>query len=90
MYEYHAKVWLYEYFSFFQITNLLEAMGLDQYVDTFVKERVDGSLMLALDDSMLCTDLKVDVGLHRIRILKVISGIHSAKHILEGQDPYLP
>lgn len=65
-------------------------MGLHQYVGAFENERVDGNLMLALDNSMLSTDLKVDVELHRIRLLKVISGKHSAKHILEGEDPYLP
>lgn len=73
-----------------EITNLLKAMGLHQYVGAFENERVDGNLMLALDNSMLSTDLKVDVELHRIRLLKVISGKHSAKHILEGEDPYLP
>ena len=65
-------------------------MGLNQYVESFIKERIDGMLFLELDDSMLQKDLNIDVKLHRIRLLKVISGKHSARNILQREDPYLP
>ena len=77
-------------FHLFQISDLLTSMGLEQYVETFARERIDGALLLELDDNMLQKDLNVHVSLHRIRLQKVISGKQSASNILQGQDPYIP
>ena len=73
-------------FFLFQITDLLTAMNLGQYVDTFKKEWIDGITLLELDDSVLQNDLKIAVMLHRKQILKIISGKLSARSIMQGLD----
>ena len=64
------------------MSKLLDAMELSQYKDTFVKEQVNGEILLECDDQILEEDLKVPSRLHRIRLLKIISGKTPALQIL--------
>ena len=72
-----------------QILKLLEAMNMRQYQGVFMQEQIDGEVLCECDDTVLGNDLKVSSKLHRTRLLKVISGRHSVRNILEGQDPYV-
>jgi len=64
------------------VSKLLDAMELSQYKDTFAKEQVSGEILLECDDQILEEDLKVPSRLHRIRLLKIISGKTPALQIL--------
>ncbi len=58
-------------------------MGLEQYVGKFVAEQISGEILLECDDSVLKEEIGITSKIHRIRLMKVISGQHSAKGILE-------
>ena len=38
---------------------------------------------------VLETELKMTSKLHRVRLMKIVSGKHSAENILRGEDPYV-
>ena len=57
-----------------QVLTLLDLMGLRTYQDKFVQEQVNGEILADCDEEVLKTDLGVSSKLHRMRILKVISG----------------
>ena len=50
--------------------------------------QVNGEILSECDEEVLCNDLGIASKLHRMRLLKVINGHHSAKSILAGEDPY--
>ncbi len=64
-------------------------MNLKQYVEIFSEEHIDGELLIECDEDILETDLSVSRKLHRNRLMKVISGRHSAENIIKGEDPYV-
>lgn len=64
-------------------------MDLGQYKDTFTKECVSGEIMLECDNDILQCDLGVVSRLHRVRLMKVVTGKHSAASLIEGADPYV-
>ncbi len=68
---------------------LLESMGLKQYTSSFVKERITGEILMECDDEVLAQELKITSKLHRVRLLKLMSGRHSAENVLRGEDPYV-
>jgi hypothetical protein len=72
-----------------QICDLLSVMNLNQYVDTFRNEQVSGELLMELTDDVLEQDLNVSNKLHRLRIGKLINGLHSAEGYLNGEGPYV-
>ena len=72
-----------------QVCELLDAMELGQYKEAFVRECVSGEILLECDNSILESDLGVASRLHRLRLMKVIDGIHSAASLIEGADPYV-
>ena len=47
------------------------------YQDKFVTEQVNGEILSECDEEVLKTDLGVTSKLHRMRLLKVISGKNS-------------
>ena len=75
--------------STMQVLNLLEAMGMEKYKDVFTKECVNGELLLECDDEILEQDLGIPLRLHRVRLMKIITGQHSARELLTGEDPYV-
>jgi len=72
-----------------QVIHLLDAMGLKQHHNFFMQERINGEILLECDDKILERELKITSRLHRVRLLKLISGHHSAESILKGEDPYV-
>ncbi|XP_064390464.1 uncharacterized protein LOC135338305 [Halichondria panicea] len=75
--------------DYMQVLKLLELMGLKAYQEAFMAERVNGEVLLECDEDVLLNELKVTSKLRRVRLLKVISGRHSAEQILKGEDPYV-
>lgn len=67
------------------VCQLLENMGLSQYVSKFREEQIDGDLLSDLTDGDL-SDLLVTSSLHRKRILLIISGQKPIKPYFD--NPY--
>ena len=72
-----------------QVCDLLVAMEMGQYKEAFIKESVSGEILADCDDDILQSDLGVASRLHRLRLMKVVSGRHSAANLMEGADPYV-
>lgn len=54
-----------------------------------MQEHIDGELLAECNDAILENELAVSSKLHRNRLMKLITGKHSALAILEGEDPYV-
>ena len=67
---------------------LLDIMNLSQYQATFSEEMISGEILVELDDRDLENDLGVRSKIHRVRLMKIINGHHSARNILDGENPY--
>ncbi len=74
--------------TYTQVLDLLSAMNLSQYKAAFAKEMISGEILLECNEMDLEKELGVTSKIHRIRLMKVVDGHHSAKNILEGQNPY--
>ena len=61
----------------------MEAMSLGQYKDKILEEQLSGEILLECDDTILQDEVGMTSRIHRIRLMKVISGQHSAKTWLE-------
>lgn len=57
-----------------QVLGLLDCMGLRMYQEKFVSEQVNGEILSECDEEVLQNDLGVTSKLHRMRLIKVISG----------------
>lgn len=57
-----------------QVVNVLSAVDLPEYKEVFLRERVDGHVLLQLNDHILNTELGVESKLHRIRIMNLAAG----------------
>ena len=67
---------------------LLDIMNLSQYKTKFADEMISGEILVELDDKDLENDLGVRSKIHRVRLMKIINGHHSARNILDGENPY--
>ena len=79
------------YFSIYQlpqVITLLEAMNLGQYKEQFMKEQVDGEILAECDEVILENELRVSNTIHRTRLMKVVTGRHSALSFIQGDDLY--
>ena len=65
-----------------QIQQMLDALQLSQYKEAFEREQVDGEVLLELDDEMLQHELGVNFKIHRLRLMKIISGSNSAENLV--------
>ena len=63
-------------------------MKLSQYKENFSDESIDGEVLAECDETILEEELSVRNKLHRARLMKVISGKHSATSLSKGLDPY--
>lgn len=63
-------------------------MNLGQYKEKFADEMISGELLIELGSEDLEQDLEIKSKIHRLRLMKIIEGYHSARSILEGQSPY--
>ena len=59
-----------------------------QYKQLFLQEHLTGEVLAELDDYVLKEELGIKHKLHRVRIMKLISGKHSAQSILRGDGNY--
>ena len=73
---------------YMQVLRLLGAMNLSQYQAKFVSEQVTGDILIELNDEHLESELQIKSKIHRVRLMKIIEGQHSAKSIIEGESPY--
>lgn len=73
---------------YIQIQDLLQVMNLSQYKAKFAEEMISGEILIELGQDDLERDLEIKSKIHRIRLMKIIDGHHSARNILEGQSPY--
>ena len=64
------------------VLQLLDAMNLSVYKDAFEQEQIDGDIMACLNEEML-SELGVSRSLHRLRLLKIITGRTSAKAAMQ-------
>ena len=69
-----------------QMQQLLDAMQLPQYKEAFLKEQVGGDVLIELDDQTLQSDLQINSKLHRVRLMKLISGSYSPENILASKE----
>ena len=76
------------YHVYIQVQQLLHVMNLTQYQSKFASEGIGGDILIELGDQDLQNDLGMKSKVHRIRLMKIIEGQHSAKKILEGENPY--
>eukprot|EP00731_Ephydatia_muelleri_P004462 Em0002g638a len=70
------------------MVRLLKAMGLEQYSQDMAREHITGDVLLECTEGILEKELNILSKLHRVRLLKLIDGSHSAKGILGGEGPY--
>ena len=64
-------------------------MNMSQHIEAFHKEQITGELLLELTEDVLEQELMVSSKLHRMRIIKLIEGKHSAEGYLNGEGPYV-
>ena len=64
-------------------------MGMEQYRETFRKQQINGDILTDCDDDILQNELKITSRLHRIRLLRIISGQYSVQKIMSGDDGYV-
>ena len=57
-----------------QVGLLLKSAGLESYVEVFKAECITGDILQEIDDSVLSKELGVKSKLHRIRMMRLISG----------------
>ena len=57
-------------------------MNLGQYKETIARECVDGEILSELDEKSLEKDLGISSKIHRIRLMQIVTGSHSAKDFL--------
>ena len=61
----------------------MDAMSLGRYKEHIEGEIVSGDILVEFDDDILKEELCIPSKIQRIRLMKVISGQHSAKDILK-------
>lgn len=69
------------------ICQLLEHMGLPQYVQKFREEQIDGDLLSELQEEDLA-DLLVTSSLHKKRLMLLMTGQSSIKKYFDAENPY--
>ena len=62
-----------------EVLELLEAMQLEEYQESFKKERIDGEMLSSLTEADLMHELNIQKRLHRVRLMKVIEGVYSVQ-----------
>ena len=63
-------------------------MNLTQYQAKFASEGLAGDILIELEEKDLEKDLGMKSKIHRVRLMKIIEGQHSARKIMDGESPY--
>ena len=71
-----------------QVVSLFATMGLQKYSQTIAQERVTGDILFECTEDVLEKELHITSKLHRVRLMKLIDGSHSAIKILSEEGPY--
>ena len=61
-------------FFFFQVCNVLDALGLHQYKAIFMEEEITGEVLVNLTNEVLEYDLNITSAQDRLKLMKVIEG----------------
>ena len=69
-----------------QVQQMLDALQLPQYKEAFAREEIDGEVLLELDDQVLQCELGINFKIHRIRLMKLISGATSAEKLIKENN----
>ena len=64
-------------------------MQLPQYKTKFADESISGAILSDIDEGILQEELGITSRLHRMRLMKLVNGDHSAERILKGENPYV-
>lgn len=64
---------------------MLEQLDLSQYKESFEREHICGDVLVECTEDVLQQELGVLSKIHRIRLMKIISGQKSAKIVLDSQ-----
>ena len=56
-----------------EVAQCLEALNMQQYVERFKSEQVDGEILMALNERVLATSLGMEE-LHRLKLTKFVNG----------------
>ena len=64
-------------YALLQIQKLLRNMNLGQYLRQFSNEQIDGQLLSECDEKVLEFELSVTNAVHRLKLMKVITGKQS-------------
>ena len=56
-----------------QVSKLLTSLGMEEHVDQFKREDIDGDLLADMNDACL-EDVGIKKSLHRLKLKKIISG----------------
>ena len=70
------------------VVEWLKLIGMEQYKENFAEMKIDGLIILELDDSELLEELKIATKLHRKKILKAIE-LLIQYHAYLKEDPYI-
>ena len=71
-------------FSLQQVEQLLSKLGLDKHRESFKRERIDGSILVELDEEILEKELGVDSKIKRIKLLRVLNGRQAVTALYEN------
>ena len=71
-------------FSLQQVEELLSKLSLDKHRESFKRERIDGSILIELDDEILEKELGMDSKIHRIKLLRVLNGRRAVTALYEN------
>lgn len=80
------KIFISLFFICFQVLLLLDVTGLSQYRDIFTRETMTGDILLECNEDILKHELGIESKLHRIKLMKLINGHHSAQSYLQGSS----
>lgn len=64
---------------------MLDKLGLGQYKDTFRNEAINGTIFIDLDEEIIENELKVKSKIHRIKIMRLVTGKQSVTDLLRTE-----
>ena len=64
---------------------MLDKLGLGQYKDTFRNEAINGTIFIDLDEEIIENELKVKSKIHRIKIMRLVTGKQSVTDLLRNE-----
>ena len=66
-----------------QLKTVLEGMNLGQYTAIVEEETLDGEIFMELDEDTLTKELGIASRIHRVKVLKLITGDYDAQTFMD-------